>query len=600
MKQAGRQLTWKIAFSRVMPERPDLAVLDDWLAQVLEDDPGDESEENYPGYDKIPVMTGRWLWRCLQLSRHILQAARVPVFDAPEVIACRLEHQNGQKWHITVALARIEDLPREVYSAALNTSFMLAEWVLTREPTTANLESFFETIQKRVFVPYSRVLPRGKSTLQVLKVAYRKGIPFRHLGGGVYQLGWGARARLIDRSTTDVDSAMGSKLSQNKLLTARLLRSAGLPSAVHQAVTTPDDALTLAQHLGWPVVVKPSDRDRGIGVTVDVTDQATLQTAFKLASELSRSRQVIVERQVEGVCHRLFISNGKLLYAVKRLPMSVTGDGKQTVSELVVGEAEAQRRIAPWKRSKIIPLDPSALAAVSAAGFSESSVPDKGAQVPLRSIESTEWGGIDEEVTNRIHPENLRIALAASTLFHLNVAGIDIISRDIAKPWYENDAIINEVNFAPLLGGGEISRRHIPQFLEQYTAGDGRIPVEVFVGGESAWQAAAERWQAFLHEGVNAYLTSGTQTLGPSGKKIPMPSTGLFQRARALVLNPEVAAMVLVVQTDEFLETGLPLEFVDLINHVDEQLVSFKSKDGLLSPKRSKLLLRLLEEWKSV
>ncbi len=58
MKQAGRQLTWKIAFSRVMPERPNLAVLDDWLAQVLEDDPGDESEEIYPGYDKIPVMTG--------------------------------------------------------------------------------------------------------------------------------------------------------------------------------------------------------------------------------------------------------------------------------------------------------------------------------------------------------------------------------------------------------------------------------------------------------------------------------------------------------------------------------------------------------------
>ena len=79
-----------------------------------------------------------------------------------------------------------------------------------------------------------------------------------------------------------------------------------------------------------------------------------------------------------------------------------------------------------------------------------------------------------------------------------------------------------------------------------------------------------------------------------------MPSTGLFQRTRALVLNPEVEATVLVVQTDEFLETGLPLEFVDLINHIDEQLVPYRSKEGLLSPDRATLLVRLLEEWKLV
>ena len=63
-------------------------------------------------------------------------------------------------------------------------------------------------------------------------------------------------------------------------------------------------------------------------------------------------------------------------------------------------------------------------------------------------------GGIDEEVTDRVNPENLRIALEATKLFRLEVAGVDIISPDIAKPWYENNAIINEFNFAPLLGEG--------------------------------------------------------------------------------------------------------------------------------------------------
>jgi hypothetical protein len=280
--------------------------------------------------------------------------------------------------------------------------------------------------------------------------------------------------------------------------------------------------------------------------------------------------------------------------------MSVTGNGKQTVAELVASEVEAQQRIPRWKRSKVIPLDTLALAAIGAAGFSESSVPDKDALVPLRRIESTEWGGIDEDVTNRVHSENLRIALAAAKLFRLDVAGIDIISRDIGRPWYENDAIINEVNFAPLLGGGEISRRHIPLFLDQYIAGDGRIPVEVFVGGESAWQAAAQRWRTILGEGVKAYMTNGIQTLDPGGKKVHMPAAGLFHRARALVLSSDVEAILLVIQTDEFLDTGLPLEFVDSITQVDEYLVAYGSKAGLLPANRAKLLLRLLAGWNPV
>ena len=87
------------------------------------------------------------------------------------------------------------------------------------------------------------------------------------------------------------------------------------------------------------------------------------------------------------------------------------------------------------------------------------SIPDPGTWVALRRIESTDWGGVDEEVTALIHPDNLKAALMATELFGLDMAGIDIISTDISRPWFETGAVINEVNFAPLLGGAEISRR---------------------------------------------------------------------------------------------------------------------------------------------
>jgi hypothetical protein len=50
----------------------------------------------------------------------------------------------------------------------------------------------------------------------------------------------------------------------------------------------------------------------------------------------------------------------------------------------------------------------------------------------------------------------LRAALEATSLLSLNVAGVDMISLDIRVPWHANDAVINEVNYSPLLGGAEI------------------------------------------------------------------------------------------------------------------------------------------------
>ncbi len=55
---------------------------------------------------------------------------------------------------------------------------------------------------------------------------------------------------------------------------------------------------------------------------------------LRVGAALSRTKAVIVERQVEGVCHRLFMAHGRLLYAVKRLPMSVEGDGVTDIAGL--------------------------------------------------------------------------------------------------------------------------------------------------------------------------------------------------------------------------------------------------------------------------
>jgi len=288
-------------------------------------------------------------------------------------------------------------------------------------------------------------------------------------------------------------------------------------------------------------VVKPLDLNRGEGVTVDVADAGALQAAFHHAQQPSKSRLVIVEQQVAGVCHRFFVANGRLLYAVKRWPMSVRGDGRRTVAQLVADELMAQQFKPLWARSELQALDERALLALALAGFTPECVPAPGVLAPLRRIESTADGGLDEEVTTTAHPDNVAIALAATRLFGLNVAGVDIISADITQAWHENGAIINEVNFAPLLGGADISRSYIPAFLADYLEGDGKIPIETFATGE----AALAQQTAYKQKGLRCYFTSQTKTLDAAGRNVVMPFGDVNQRVRALLCRADVDAVVI-------------------------------------------------------
>ncbi len=592
------QLWLPAAVSFSLPPRLDLEQLDAWLSGVLHlDVPDMPGAEGSP--QRGPEGSARaWVQRVLLLTRLLLQAARIPVFDAPQLMACSADPSRSDTWHARVSFARVEEMPHVAYDIAYKGALHLCAWATANAVDARNLQAFYALAQQRVTSDLGPMLPPGKSTLPVLRAAHRKSIPFTHLGAGVFQLGWGCRAQRMDRSVTGRDTAIGARLCANKALTATLLRKAGLPAPVHKVVTNLQAALQAAHQIGWPVVVKPVDRERGEGVVVDVGDDDQLTAAFGSASALSRTKAVIVERQVDGVCHRLFMAHGRLLYAVKRLPMSIEGDGVADVAGLIDAELARQLRLPPWDRSGIEPLDDLARAAIARAGYTPTSIPAKGALVPLRRIESTEWGGVDQEVTQQIHPENLRIALTASELFGLGMAGIDIITADITRPWFDNGAIVNEVNFAPLLGGGDISRSYIPAFLDEFIDGTGTIPVEVYVGGAAAWAAATRRWQEMVASGLDAYLSHAHQTLAPSGEEWRMPFAGLYPRARAIVLSIRVQALVLVVQTDEILTTGLPLEAVSAVTVIDERLISSPSTGDPVSRERVDALLHVLRRWR--
>lgn len=545
------------------PDSANLAGIDDWFATALETPVEPCNSAATPSWESARVPVAEMAWRILLLYRAMLQESRIPVFDPGCVLG--IARTPGSTWIVNVAVANIEHVSPRCHALASTEASRLVEWMLANPRTPENTATLFDAMQKRVLQPLRRMVVAGKSTLHVLRAAHALDIPFRHLGAGVYQLGWGRRSVKVDRSTTAMDSAIGAKLAQNKVWSANLIRMAGLPAPHHAVVATREEAMRAARELGWPLVVKPLDRDRGEGVTVGIADEHALAEAFRLAKGLSRARQAIIEREVAGVCHRLFVANGRLLYAVKRLPKSVHGDGQRTIIELIREANRREEARPPWRRTERYPDDALARETIAAAGYAFDVVPAAGERISLRPIESTAWGGFDEDVTDRVHPDNLDIALRASALFGLQVAGIDIITPDIREPWHANGAIINEVNFAPLLGGGEISRSHVPAFLARLVEGDGRIPIEAIMGGAAALEAAKDRQATLLGRQIHCVVTSHETTLSATGEEMDFPFDSLYRRCRALLLDQRVGAIVLVVQTDEFLSTGLPVDRLDRV-----------------------------------
>ncbi len=88
---------------------------------------------------------------------------------------------------------------------------------------------------------------------------------------------------------------LGSALAMDKDMTKRLLRRAGVPTP--NWLMGPVEALQVSQHLGWPVVVKPSKQGSTVGLTV-VRRPEELPGA--LAQALEHDDEVMVEQFIPG------------------------------------------------------------------------------------------------------------------------------------------------------------------------------------------------------------------------------------------------------------------------------------------------------------
>jgi cyanophycin synthetase len=257
----------------------------------------------------------------------------------------------------------------------------------------------------------------------------------------------------VQKTRTPFMSAVALKVSTDKRLTARLLRLAGVPVLPQRLCekTGPGELRFLARHA--PLAVKPNASDRGVGVTVGVWTREELKAAVSRA--LVRG-PALLEPAYEGRELRVLVVGGRCVACYERLPAGVEGDGVSTVAALVAALNSDPRRgeLKAGAALARVPLDEDALRALAAQGLTPQSVPARGSAVRLCGPANIARGGESVDRTDELHPCNARLAERAAEAVGVDVAGVDFLCKDPARPIRSaRDGVCLEVNSMPGVRG---------------------------------------------------------------------------------------------------------------------------------------------------
>lgn len=410
----------------------------------------------------------------------------------------------------------------------------------------------------------------GTSTAATLDAARRRGIPIQRIteDANLFQLGWGRNQRRLQATMTNATSNIAVHMASNKHLTKTLLEQCGIPVPKGEIVGTPDAAQAVARRLRGAVTVKPLDANQGKGVTACCRTPEQVAAAYAHARTFSR--RIIVEQFIEGFDYRVLVAGDKVAAAACRRPPAVTGDGASTVRALVeIENANPARGEGHANILTKIALDEHAAGLVREQGYGFDDVLPAGVTVQLRSNANLSTGGTAEDVTDLLPESTRRLCMRAAQKIGLDVAGIDIVCRDIALPLAAQRGAVIEVNAAPGIRMHHYPRRGQPRDAgaaivdAMFGSSDGRIPVVAVTGtnGKTTTTLMLAHGARLAGRQVGATTTEGVFI---DGVEVVRGDCSGYWSARNVLGAPEVDFAVLETARGGILKRGLAFDRCDV------------------------------------
>ena len=532
-----RQSVASARISLHLPQQIDAGALDHTMQQFLPDE-----QIALPTANDQPSII---LPRILAWQAAIQRDANIPVFGTGHSF-----HISDMEWMLIMPYFRVP------------ASQIVLAWILSairnfissppqRTQSLEDLRLLYTALRKEL---REHALP-GTNAFHFVEAAHIRKLEVNHIASDVIAFGLGCNSTWLDSSITDTTSAMAVKIARNKYTCARILDLHGVPTPVHGMPTNADQAVSIAEQIGYPVVVKPFDLDGGKGVYAGLRHEKAVREAYANASAISRN--LLVEKHIAGADFRLTVMRGKVIKVMKRCPGGVTGDGNRTITDLMEEEQRKPDHQTALRRTghMRISLDAEAIGLLQESGLTPDSVPELGRFVILRRKSNISTGGSHNIIPIAdVHHDNLTLAVSAASAIGLDVAGVDLITTDITQSWREIGGAICEVNGKPQIG-----YRDTPEIydlvLSDLLKNQGQLNVHLFIT-ESQLTPSSLFIEEMTRKGYNAIVRGNEATIAEAGAIGPFCNS--FYAAKAALTDRRTTGAILFMVLQDIVSHGLP------------------------------------------
>lgn len=410
----------------------------------------------------------------------------------------------------------------------------------------------------------------GPSTMAIVEAAERRGIPWtRENEYSLVQLGYGKNLHYVQAAVTDRTSSLGAELAGDKDETKKRLDKFSIPVPDGKIVRNETEAVEAFERLGAPVVVKPLDGRQGKGVSLNLNTAEEVAHAFHFAQEYSR--KVLVEELFEGKNYRVLVIDGKMVAASERLPCYVTGDGRQSISELIEREnrnpLRGEGHEKPLTKIKITPI---LIAAMEKEGWKMEDVPRPGERAMLCGGMNLSTGGTARDVTDEVHPGVKAMCERAARVVNLDICGVDLVLEDIGAPMPKKKGGVIEINAAPGLRmhafPSEGTARNVGDAIVEMlypNNSTARIPI-ISITGTNGKTTVTRMISHILAESGAQVGTTTTDGIFLNGQEIVKGDTTGPVSAKTILGDRAVEVAVLETARGGIVRRGLGFDWSDI------------------------------------
>ena len=314
--------------------------------------------------------------------------------------------------------------------------------LVANEPFDVN-----EIVRNLVLIREARM--PGPSTQAIINDAEKRQIPSLRLDRyNLMQIGTGKYQKRIRATITSDTNMLAVETADNKYLTAMMLEDAGIPCLKTIRTKKIEDVFDFYHTINAPITIKPIEGYLGNRIKYNLNSESEITSAFNWVME--SENEVVVQPFFNGKSYRLLIIDYKFVAAVELTSPCVTGDNTNSIKQLIDElNNHPERQIGDKGKLSIVEIDYITEQIILDNGYTLDSILPEGKVLFLKNSGNMKLGGSSTDVTELVHPFNKFLAERAAKIIGLNVAGIDILSKDISKSLIPDNGIVLEINAAP-------------------------------------------------------------------------------------------------------------------------------------------------------